>query len=67
MTYIVKVNLTAFKYIPNEYKEEYYKSMVNDIYYFYHNIKPNNTDNIICIDGNKFNLSRNNLQLIPNT
>ena len=38
--------------------------MLNDIYYFYFNIKPNNNQRIICIDKNKFNLSRDNLQLI---
>ena len=42
MSYSVKVNLTAFKYIPYEYKEQCYNSMLNDIYYFYNNIKPNN-------------------------
>lgn len=34
MSYSVKVNLTAFKYIPYEYKEKCYNSMLNDIYYF---------------------------------
>ncbi len=66
MTYLVKVNLAAFKYIPMEYKEQCYKSMLNDIYYFYYKIKPNNNEKIICIDGNKFNLSRDNLQLMNN-
>jgi hypothetical protein len=66
MTYLVKVNLAAFKYIPLEYKEQCYKSMLNDIYYFYYKIKPNNNEKIICIDGNKFNLSRDNLQLMNN-
>ena len=66
MSYSVKVNLKAFKYIPFEYKEKCYNSMVNDIYYFYNNIKPNNNQKIICIDNNKLNLSRNNLMIIDN-
>ena len=64
MSYSVKVNLTAFKYIPYEYKEQCYNSMINDIYYFYNNIKPNNKQKIICIDNNNLNLSRDNLMII---
>ena len=56
MSYSVKVNLTAFKYIPYEYKEQCYNSMINDIYY--------NKQNIICIDNNNLNLSRDNLMII---
>jgi hypothetical protein len=66
MSYSVKVNLKAFKFIPLEFKEQCYKSMLNDIYYFYHNKRPNNNEKIICIDGNKFNLSRDNLEIINN-
>lgn len=58
MSYSVKVNLTAFKYIPYEYKEQCYNSMINDIYYF------NNKQKIICIDNNNLNLSRDNLMII---
>jgi len=65
MSYSVKINMKAFKYIPGELKEQYYNSMLNDVYYFYNNIKPNNNEKIICIDGNELNLSRNNLLLIP--
>lgn len=65
MSYSVKINMNAFKYIPCELKEKYYNSMLNDVYYFYNNIKPNNNEKIICIDGNELNLSRNNLLLIP--
>jgi hypothetical protein len=64
MSYSVKVNLAAFKYIPVEYKEQCYKSMVNDIYYFYNNIKPNNNQIVIFIDGNNLNLSRDNLMIM---
>ena len=64
MSYYVKVNLNAFKYITYEYKEQCYNSMLNDIYYFYYNIKPNNNQKIICIDNNNLNLSRDNLMII---
>ena len=64
MSYSVKVNLNAFNYIPFEFRDKCYSSMVNDIYYFYNNIKPNNNQKIICIDGNNLNLSRDNLMII---
>lgn len=64
MSYSVKVNLKAFKYIPYEHQEQCYNSMLNDIYYFYYSTRPKNNETIICIDGNKYNLSRNNLLLM---
>ena len=64
MSYSVKVNLKALKYIPFKFRDKCYNSMVNDIYYFYNNIKPNNNQKIICIDGNNLNLSRDNLMII---
>ena len=64
MSYSVKVNLKAFNYIPFEFRDKCYNSMINDIYYFYNNIKPNNNQKIICIDGNNLNLSRDNLMII---
>jgi hypothetical protein len=64
MSYYVKVNLKAFNYIPFEFRDKCYNSMVNDIYYFYNNIKPNNNQKIIYIDGNNLNLSRDNLMII---
>ena len=64
MSYSVKVNLKAFNYIPFEFRDKFYNSMVNDIYYFYNNIKPNNNQKIICIDNNNLNLSRDNLMII---
>ena len=64
MYYSVKVNLKAFNYIPFEFRDKCYNSMVNDIYYFYNNIKPNNNQKIKCIDGNNLNLSRDNLMII---
>ena len=59
MSYSVKVNLKAFNYIPFEFRDKCYNSMVNDIYYFY-----NNNQKIICIDGNNLNLSNDNIYLI---
>jgi hypothetical protein len=64
MSYSIKINIGAFKFIPYECKEQCYKSMLNDIYYFYNNKKPNKNEKIICIDGDKLNLSRDNLLLI---
>jgi hypothetical protein len=66
MSYSIKINFEAFKFIPYEYKEQCYKSMLNDIYYFYYSKKPNKNEKIICIDGNKFNLSRDNILLMDN-
>ena len=64
MVYNIKVNFTAFKYIPLEYKEQCYLSMVIDIYYFYYNNKPKENEMIICIDGNQFNLNKENLKIV---
>ena len=41
-----------------------YKSMVEDIYYFYFGIRPGNYQKIECINNNKFDLNKNNLVLI---
>ena len=60
------VNFSAFKYIPQEYKEQCYNSMKRDIYYFYTGIMTNETDIIECIDGNIYNLSKQNLKLVNN-
>jgi hypothetical protein len=61
---IVNINFSAFKYIPNEFKEQCYNSMKRDIYYFYTGIMTTDNEEIICIDGDRFNLSKNNLVLI---
>lgn len=38
--------------------------MIEDIYYFYNGIRPQNNEKIICIDNNIYNLDKNNLRLI---
>ena len=38
--------------------------MVIDIYYFYYNNKPKENEMIICIDGNQFNLNKENLKIV---
>ena len=43
-----------------------YNSLVIDIYYFYYGIKPDIYENIICINGNKYDLRKDNLLLISN-
>ncbi len=54
------VNFLAFNYIPDELKEKCYNSLKTDIYYYYHGIKIIGTD-IICINGKKWDLSKDNL------
>ena len=60
---IIMINIKSFDYIPDDKKQECYKSMVNDIYFFYYGIKPSYNDIIICIDDNPYNLDKNNLLL----
>jgi len=58
------IDTSYLQYIPEDKREQCYKSMVSDIYYFYYGIRPNNNDKIICIDNNKYNLDKNNLKLL---
>ena len=58
------INTKYLHYIPLEKRDEIYKSMVEDIYYFYFGIKPKSNEKIKCINGNKFDLNKNNLLLI---
>lgn len=59
------IDTSYLKYIPEDKREQCYKSMVEDIYYFYYGIRPNNNEIIICIDDNKYNLDKNNLMILP--
>ena len=38
--------------------------MIDDIYYFYYGYRPNNNQIIKCINGNMYDLDKNNLILI---
>ena len=58
------INQSYLKHIPEDKWEQCYKSMVEDIYYFYFGIRPSNYQKIECINNNKFDLNKNNLVLI---
>lgn len=57
------INNNSFNYIPSEKHDECYKSLLTDVYYLYYNIKPNENEMIITIDGNKWNMDKDNLKL----
>ncbi len=59
------INIKYLDYIPFEKRDEVYKSMVNDVYYFYYGLRPKTNEKIICINGNIYDLDKNNLALIP--
>ena len=58
------INPAFMHHIPDNKKEECYNSMLNDLYYFYNSIKPTPEQHIILLDGNYFNLSKDNLLLL---
>ena len=60
------INTRYLNYIPVEKREECYNSMVEDIYYFYFGIKPILNEKIMCINGNKYDLNKNNLLILSN-
>ncbi len=57
------INTGYLKYISEEKQDAIYKSMVRDIYYFYHGMKTNEYDTIICLNGFKYDLSKDNLRI----
>lgn len=60
------INIRYLHYIPLEKRDKVYTSLVMDIYYFYYGIKPNDYQVIKCINGNMYDLDKNNLILIDN-
>ena len=62
----IMINPAFMHHIPDNKKEECYNSMLNDLYYFYNNTKPTPEQHIILLDGNYFNLSKDNLLLLNN-
>ena len=58
------INTKYLKYILEDKREEVYKSMVRDIYYFYHGMKTNENETIICLNGFKYDLSKDNLRIV---
>ena len=58
------INPKYLEYVPEDIKEDLYNSMVNDIYYFYNGNRPKENERIIILDGNNYNLEKNNLKLV---
>ena len=51
-------------YIPTEQHDYYRNILLKDVYYFYHGIKVDDNIKIICINENRYDLSKENLTLI---
>ena len=58
------INPNYLKYVPDDKKNELHTNLIIDVYYFYYGIKPNANQKIICINGIKFDLSKNNLRCV---
>ncbi len=61
------INTKYLKYISEEKQDATYKSMVRDIYYFYHGIRPNEKENITCLNGLIYDMSKGNLKIVANS
>ena len=53
------INPKYLEYIPAEKHEEIHKSLLREIYYFYHGIRPKE---VIQKNGNKLDVSRENIK-----
>lgn len=60
----IMINPKFLEYVPDDKKDEIYYNMIVDIYYFYNDVKPNENERIILLDGNKYNLIKDNLKLV---
>ena len=49
---------------PDHKKYEIHKSLMTDVFYLYHGIKPTKNQKIICITNDIFDLSKENLKLV---
>lgn len=58
------INQSYLQYIPKEGKEKLHYNLIVDVFYFYYGYKPNNYQTIKCINGNMYDLDKNNLVLI---
>lgn len=58
------INISYLQYIPEEIQEQLHYNLMVDVFYFYHGYKPNNYQTIKCINGNMYDLDKNNLVLI---
>ena len=61
------INTGYLKYISEDKQEEVYNTMLLDIYYFYHGVRPNENETIICLNGNKYDVSKENLRIFTNS
>ena len=52
------------KYVPDDKKEEVQYSLLCDVYYFYHGVKPTYEQIVIPVNDNLFDVSKNNLRLV---
>ena len=52
------INPNYLKYIPDAKKDEIHKSLMTDVYYLYHAIKPNKNEKIICMNNDIFDMTK---------
>ena len=57
------INPNYLKYIPDAKKDEMHKSLMTDVYYLYHGIKPNKNEKIISMNNDIFDMTKENLKL----
>ncbi len=53
------INQSYLQYIPEEKRQQWYNSMVQDVYYFYDGYNPNQI--IKSTNGNMYDLNKNKL------
>ena len=58
------INLNYLQYIPDHKKYEMNKTLMNDINYLYHGIKPKKNERVICMNNDIFDLNKENLKLV---
>ena len=58
------INTKYIEYIAEDKRDEVYRSLVRDIYYFYYGMKPNENETIICINGIKYDIAKHNLEIV---
>ena len=58
------INQSYLQYVPEEKRDTLHYNLMVDVYYFYHGYKPTNKQKVKCINNDKFDLSKNNLNLI---
>ena len=58
------INKSYLQYIPQEMHDKLHYNLMVDVFYFYHGYKPTDNQIIKCINGDMFDLDKNNLVLI---